>query len=55
MDRNRLAHKHGNAINPVLATTGYNFRLILKWIRILYAFICRLFKQTQGPLFAHLA
>jgi IS5 family transposase len=35
MDRNRLAHKQGDAINPVLAATGYNFRLILKWIRLL--------------------
>ena len=35
MDRNRLAHKQGDAINPILAAAGYNFRLILKWIRIL--------------------
>lgn len=37
MDRNRLAHKQGDAINPVLAAVGYNFRLILKWIRFLLA------------------
>ena len=37
MDRNRLAHQQGDAINPVLAAAGYNFRLILKWIRILCA------------------
>ena len=35
MDRNRLAHKQGDAINTVLAAAGYNFRLILKWIRLL--------------------
>ena len=35
MDRNRLAHKQGDAINPILAAAGYNFRLILKWIRLL--------------------
>jgi transposase, IS5 family len=35
MDRNRLAHAQGDAINPILAAAGYNFRLILKWIRIL--------------------
>ena len=37
MDRNRLAHAQGDAINPVLAAAGYNFRLILKWIRLLFA------------------
>ena len=35
MDRNFLAHKMGDAINPILAAAGYNFRLILKWIRLL--------------------
>ena len=39
MDRNYLAHKKGDAINPVLAAAGYNFRLILKWIRqLIYLF-----------------
>ena len=55
MDRNRLAHKQGDAINPILAAAGYNFRLILKWIRLLYALIWRLFHQTQTPKFAQLA
>ncbi len=35
MGRNYLAHTQGDAINPILAATGYNFRLILKWIRLL--------------------
>lgn len=35
-DRNRLAHRQGDAINPVLAAAGYNLRLILKWIRLLF-------------------
>ena len=35
MDRNRLARAQGDAINPILAAAGYNFRLILKWIRLL--------------------
>ncbi|MBC8270410.1 MAG: IS5 family transposase [Rhodospirillaceae bacterium] len=35
MKRNYLAHEQGDAINPILAATGYNFRLILKWIRLL--------------------
>ncbi len=36
MNRNYLAHEQGDAINPILAATGYNFRLILKWIRALW-------------------
>ena len=36
MDRNYLAHEQGDAINPVLAAAGYNFRLILAWIRLLW-------------------
>ena len=39
MDRNRLAHRQGDAINPILAAAGYNFRLILKWIRLLLSLI----------------
>ncbi len=35
MGRNFLAHAQGDAINPVLAAMGYNFRLILKWIQAL--------------------
>ncbi len=36
MNRNYLAYQQGDAINPILAATGYNFRLILKWIRALW-------------------
>jgi len=39
MNRNFLAHKQGDAINPVLAAAGYNFRLIIKWIRLLLPLI----------------
>lgn len=39
MDRNRLAHRQGDAINPILAAAGYNFRLILKWIRLLLSLL----------------
>jgi hypothetical protein len=40
MGRNHLAHAQGDAINAVLAATGYNFRRILAWITFLCAFIC---------------
>src|SRR5439155_606896 len=35
MDRNYLAHSSGDAINAVLAAAGYNFRLLLNWLRLL--------------------
>ena len=35
MGRNHLAHSSGDAINAVLAAVGYNFRLLLKWLRLL--------------------
>jgi transposase, IS5 family len=35
MGRNHLAHASGDAINAVLAATGYNFRRRLAWLRFL--------------------
>jgi IS5 family transposase len=35
MGRNHLAHPAGDAINPVLAAAGYNFRRLIQWLRIL--------------------
>jgi hypothetical protein len=35
MGRNYLAHSTGDAINAVLATAGYNFRRLLRWLRLL--------------------
>ncbi len=39
MGRNYLAHRAGDAINAVLAAVGYNFSLLLKWLRLLCAMI----------------
>ena len=39
MGRNYLAHRTGDAINAVLAAVGYNFSLLIKWLRLLFAFI----------------
>ena len=47
MGRNHLAHCAGDAVNAALATVGYNFRLLLNWLRLLlYAILAALF----GPL-----
>ncbi len=35
MERNYLAHRAGDAINAVLAAAGYNFRLLIRWLRFL--------------------
>lgn len=39
MDRNYLAHPQGDAVNAILAAMGYNFSLLLKWLRLLACFI----------------
>ncbi len=35
MDRNYLAGSHGDAANAVLAAVGYNFRRLIKWLKLL--------------------
>jgi len=46
MDRNYLAHSSGDALNAVLAAMGYNFRLLLNWLRLLLRlFLAALFAQ----------
>src|SRR5215203_5190804 len=39
MGRNHLAHSAGDAINAVLAAVGYNFRLLLRWLAVLWTLI----------------
>jgi IS5 family transposase len=39
MGRNYLAHRHGDLNNAILAAAGYNFRRLIKWIRILLCLI----------------
>jgi IS5 family transposase len=36
MGRNHLAHASGDAINAILAAAGYNFSLLLTWLRHLW-------------------
>jgi IS5 family transposase len=36
MGRNHLAHASGDAINAILAAAGYNFSLLLTWLRLLW-------------------
>jgi IS5 family transposase len=46
MGRNYLAHSSGDAINAVLAAVGYNFRLLLRWLRLL---LFRILIAIVGP------
>ena len=39
MDRNHLKGRTGDAANAMLAAIGYNFRLLIAWITLLWAFI----------------
>ena len=39
MNRNYLVGPQGDAINAILAATGYNFRLLLNWLRLLLCLI----------------
>jgi len=39
MGRNYLAHADGDAINAILAAVGYNFSLLLKWLRLLWSWL----------------
>jgi IS5 family transposase len=46
MGRNYLAQAQGDAINAILAAAGYNFSLLLKWLR---AFLCLVITLLQNP------
>jgi IS5 family transposase len=39
MDRNYLHHRSGDATNAILAAIGYNFSLLLRWLRLLLRLI----------------
>jgi len=49
MGRNYLAHRTGDAANAVLAAVGYNFRLLIRWLRIFLARLCLIF-DLEPPL-----
>jgi hypothetical protein len=57
MSRNYLAHRHGDINNPILAAVGYNFRRLIKWLRILLCLILRAlfpklnYRPLENPFF----
>jgi len=52
MDRNYLAGTQGDAINAILAAAGYNFRLLLKWLRFLLRLFLALLLGPGKPQYA---
>ena len=50
MDRNYLAHRKGDAINPILAAVGYNFRRLIRWLRILWCLILTMLFANSKPM-----
>jgi transposase, IS5 family len=46
MDRNYLAHRSGDANNAVLAAVGYNFSLLIRWMKLL---LCLLLAALTAP------
>ena len=48
MDCNYLAGRNGDANNAILAAAGYNFRRLIKWLRILlHLFLGPFFPQSK--------
>lgn len=49
MERNYLAGRAGDAANAVLAAAGYNFRLLIRWLRFLLRLFLRAFVAGSNP------
>ena len=52
MERNYLAGTQGDAINAILAAAGYNFRLLLTWLRLLLRLMLVMSFSAVRPLHA---
>ncbi|MDB5618908.1 MAG: putative transposase [Tardiphaga sp.] len=55
MGRNYLKGRDGDRINPVLAATGFNFHLLLRWFkRLLHALMQLLRSISRPPLYTQI-
>jgi transposase, IS5 family len=52
MGRNYLAHTQGDAINAILAAAGYNFSLLLRWLKTLLWLLIAAFLNRPKQLAA---
>ena len=52
MDRNYLAGRQGDAINAILAAAGYNFSLLIKWLKVLWRWLTFAHHSQSRPIAA---
>lgn len=50
MGRNHLAGTQGDAINAILAAAGYNFSLLLTWLRMILRLLVTMLPRQITPL-----
>jgi len=50
MDRNYLADRKGDANDAILAAVGYNFRRLIRWLRILLRLFLAVLFAPPNPL-----
>ena len=50
MGRNYLAHAQGDAINAILAAAGYNFSILLKWLREIWCLMIAALTNRSKPI-----
>ena len=50
MGRNYLWYRRGDAANAVLAAVGYNFRRLIRWLRLLLCLILGALIATLQPV-----
>ncbi|BCH12581.1 hypothetical protein MesoLj131c_68390 (plasmid) [Mesorhizobium sp. 131-3-5] len=49
MGRDYLAGKQGDAVNAILAAAGYNFSLVLRWLKALFSGFSSLASHRRPP------
>ena len=52
MGRNYLAQAQGDAINAILAAAGYNFSLLLRWLKALLSLLIAVLQPREKQLAA---
>ena len=50
MNRNYLAGGKGDAINAILAATGYNIRLLLRWLKLFLCLVAGWVSRAANPV-----
>ena len=48
LDRNYLKGTDGDRINAILVGAGHNFRLLLRWLRLLFALLLEILTEPNS-------